>query len=76
MDSGVTEDVMNFSHADIVKNEHSSPISSMADRSGSLLWKDQLHLLHSISQGLSDEIGSYWQGVMHCREKNFDNHLG
>ena len=36
-----------------------------AIKSGLLLWNDALDESHTISQGLADQTGSYWHGIMH-----------
>ena len=44
-----------------------------ATRSGLLLWNDALDESHNISQGLEDQTGSYWHGIMHRREPDYSN---
>ena len=38
-----------------------------------LLWLDDLHGSHEISQGISSREGSYWHGIMHRREPDYSN---
>ena len=44
-----------------------------AIRSGLLLWNDALDESHNISQGLANQTGSYWHGIMHRREPDYSN---
>ncbi len=44
-----------------------------AIKSGLLLWNDALDESHTISQGLTDQTGSYWHGIMHRREPDYPN---
>jgi hypothetical protein len=51
------------------------PVAAMADACLSGLWLlcNDLDRSHSISQSLQTAEGSYWHGLMHCREGDFDN---
>lgn len=44
-----------------------------AIKSGLLLWNDALNDSHDISQGLANNTGSYWHGIMHRREPDYRN---
>lgn len=44
-----------------------------AIKSGLLLWNDALDESHTISQGLMNQTGSYWHGIMHRREPDYSN---
>ena len=44
-----------------------------AIKSGLLLWNDALDASHTISQGLTNQTGSYWHGIMHRREPDYPN---
>ena len=44
-----------------------------ATKSGLLLWNDALNESHNISQGLENQTGSYWHGIMHRREPDYSN---
>ena len=44
-----------------------------ATKSGLLLWNDALNESHTISQGLENQTGSYWHGIMHRREPDYSN---
>jgi len=46
----------------------SSPLAS-----GLWLYVDNLRTSHRISQKLEDETGSFWHGIMHRREGDWDN---
>ncbi len=48
-------------------------IFGSAIKSGLLLWNDALDDSHDISQGLSNNTGSYWHGIMHRREPDYSN---
>ena len=37
------------------------------------LYIDELDRSHTISQGIEDQTGSYWHGIMHRREGDFSN---
>ncbi len=42
-------------------------------KSGLLIWNDAINDSHNISQGLSNNTGSYWHGIMHRREPDYSN---
>ena len=42
-------------------------------KSGLLLWNDALDASHNISQGIGNNTGSYWHGIMHRREPDYSN---
>jgi len=42
-------------------------------KSGLLIWNDAINDSHDISQGLSNNTGSYWHGIMHRREPDYSN---
>ena len=44
-----------------------------AIKSGLLLWNDALDESHNISQGLENQTGSYWHGIMHRREPDYSH---
>jgi hypothetical protein len=44
-----------------------------AVRSGLFLRGDRLEASHEISQGIPTPTGSYWHGILHRREPDFDN---
>ncbi|GAE31656.1 hypothetical protein [Halalkalibacter hemicellulosilyticus] len=68
----LTKEIMDLSDEELTDHD-SSTLSSQAVRSGLLLWNDELELSHSISQGIPEEIGSLWHGMMHRREGDFSN---
>lgn len=57
-----------FSHANITDGE-------MAELclAGAWLLADDLAASHTISQQIENSTGSYWHGIMHRREGDFDN---
>ena len=56
---------------------HGEPVKNTtfgdAIKSGLLLWNDALDESHNISQGLANQTGSYWHGIMHRREPDYSN---
>ncbi len=42
-------------------------------QAGLWLYVDDLDRSHTICQGIDDETGSYWHGIMHRREGDFSN---
>ena len=56
-------------HGESVKNT----TFGEAIKSGLLLWNDALDESHDISQGLENQTGSYWHGIMHRREPDYSN---
>ena len=56
-------------HGESVKNT----TFGEAIKSGLLLWNDALDESHNISQGLANQTGSYWHGIMHRREPDYSN---
>ena len=42
-------------------------------KSGLLLWNDALDVSHKISQNIDSPTGSYWHGIMHRREPDYNN---
>ena len=73
-DSALTERIVSASLEELfngqtVKNE----TYAGAIKSGLLLWNDALNDSHDISQELSNNIGSYWHGIMHRREPDYSN---
>jgi hypothetical protein len=47
--------------------------SAGAVLSGLLLWNDDLHRSHDLSQNLPSKTGSYLHGIMHRREPDYGN---
>ncbi|WP_226037821.1 hypothetical protein [Aquibacillus saliphilus] len=58
---------------DLKEQESRSQLANQAVKSGLLLWNDELDLSHNISQRMSNQLGSYWHGIMHRREGDFGN---
>lgn len=44
-----------------------------AFRSGLYLWNESLQESHAISQGIHNQTGSYWHGIMHRMEGDYSN---
>jgi hypothetical protein len=59
----------------LVENICSNPIiSGRFDLiAGLWLYVDDLKRSHTVSQGIEDETGAYWHGIMHRREGDFWN---
>ncbi len=54
--------------------EKAPPIASRPDlRAGLWLYVDELDRSHTLSQGIDNETGSFWHGIMHRREGDFGN---
>lgn len=58
-----------FALAEAAIREASDP----AVQAGIWLYVDDLDRSHRISQGLDDETGAFWHGIMHRREGDFSN---
>lgn len=50
-----------------------SASDALAVKSGLHLWNGSLDASHAISQELHDRTGSFWHGIMHRMEGDFDN---
>lgn len=50
-----------------------APEFADAARAGLFLYLSCLQESHSISQGISSTTGSYWHGILHRQEPDFDN---
>ena len=55
--------------AKVLENQTVAP----AVAAGLWLFVDELDKSHKISQGLNDDTGSFWHGIMHRREGDFSN---
>src|SRR4051794_32062104 len=49
------------------------PRDAMGVLAGLHLWNDSLSDSHTISQGIDTATGSYWHGIMHRREPDYNN---
>jgi hypothetical protein len=49
------------------------PRDAMAVLAGLHLWNDDLAECHTIAQGIETPTGSYWHGLMHRREPDYEN---
>ncbi|MFC0473001.1 hypothetical protein ACFFHM_21535 [Halalkalibacter kiskunsagensis] len=72
-DEEITKEIEELNAQQLTGKENPSQIAMEAVKSGLLLWNDELDLSHTISQGISNELGSYWHGIMHRREGDFSN---
>lgn len=45
----------------------------VAVKSGLFLWNDSLAESHTLSQNIHNATGSYWHGIMHRREPDYNN---
>ena len=68
-DALASKSVDELFHGESVKNTTFGD----AIKSGLLLWNDALDESHNISQGLANQTGSYWHGLMHRREPDYSN---
>ncbi|WP_100407394.1 hypothetical protein [Bacillus solitudinis] len=72
-DLELTKEIEDLSEQQLETNEKTPFVLPQAATSGLLLWNDDLVKSHNISQDLSNEIGSFWHGLMHRREGDFSN---
>jgi len=49
------------------------PRDAMAVLAGLHLWNDDLNECHTLAQGIETPTGSYWHGLMHRREPDYEN---
>lgn len=54
-------------------NEQQRKPYALAFKSGLHLWNDSLDKSHTLSQGIHNETGSYWHGIMHRMEPDYSN---
>lgn len=72
--SELSEGILAASYEELFKGETvKDEAYAGAIKSGLLLWNDALNDSHDISQGLSNNTGSYWHGIMHRREPDYSN---
>ena len=70
----LTETLLALSLEDLFQGQSlKDEIFADAIKSGLLLWNDALDDSHNISQGLGNNTGSYWHGIMHRREPDYSN---
>ncbi|MGP4039578.1 hypothetical protein ACTWP4_06720 [Gracilibacillus sp. D59] len=69
----LSKEINDLSEEEITGKAAPSSLTTLATRSGLLLWNDDLYASHAISQNISEPIGSYWHGIMHRREGDFGN---
>jgi len=72
-DADLSKEIQSLSTNDISQNGDVSQVAVQAVKSGLLLWNDDLYPSHTISQSITNELGSYWHGIMHRREGDFSN---
>jgi len=71
--AGLSKEIQSLSTTDISQTGNVSQLSLQAVKSGLLLWNDDLYSSHTISQSITNDLGSYWHGIMHRREGDFSN---
>ncbi len=72
--SELSESIVSVSPEELLKGQTvKNETYAGAIKSGLLLWNDDLNDSHDISQGLSNNTGSYWHGIMHRREPDYSN---
>ena len=72
--SELSESIVSASPEELLKGQTvKDETYAGAIKSGLLLWNDDLNDSHDISQGLSNNTGSYWHGIMHRREPDYSN---
>lgn len=72
-DPALSEQIHSLSDQEITGRDHPSLLSAQLTRAGLLLWNDDLDGSHAVSQQISEPLGSYWHGIMHRREGDFNN---
>lgn len=55
------------------EDELLSPARRQVTVAGLLLWNDDIDGAHRIAQDVHNALGSYWHGLVHRREGDFDN---
>lgn len=72
--SELSEEIVSVSSEELLSGESvKDETYAGAIKSGLLLWNDALNDSHDISQGLSNNTGSYWHAIMHRREPDYSN---
>jgi hypothetical protein len=66
-------DLESLSDAELLGAPVRDTAMASAVRSGLLLRADCLDASHRISQGIDTTTGSYWHGILHRREPDFEN---
>jgi len=62
-------------HVPVIEQAIAHPaVAARPDLQAALwLYVDELDKSHTISQGIEDQTGSFWHGIMHRREGDFSN---
>ena len=73
-DTELTKHIQATSPSDLFDGQAlKDPSLANAVKSGLLLWNDALDDSHNISQGIRSKTGSYWHGIMHRRQPDYNN---
>src|SRR5690625_4955135 len=72
-DTELNATINELSAAEVTGKSNPSTEAEQAVRSGLLLWNDDLHGSHTLSQSMPSALGRYWHGIMHRREADFPN---
>ena len=65
--------LQDYSETELVGIDDPDLDYARAVKSGLLLWNDSMSESHEISQGVENETGSYWHGILHRREPDYPN---
>lgn len=72
-DQEIDNIIERLSPNELINREPCDKDYSLAWKSGLHLWNDSLDKSHTISQGIENETGSYWHGIMHRMEPDYSN---
>lgn len=77
--TGIWNEALDKEISDLVTSELAEDRSKfdlafgLAVKSGLHLWNESLHRSHVLSQDVLNSTGSYWHGIMHRMEGDYDN---
>ncbi|WP_163537818.1 hypothetical protein [Gracilibacillus sp. YIM 98692] len=72
-DKQLNKEIQSLSPEELTGRANASELAAQATKSGLLLWNDDLYGSHTLSQGISEPVGSYWHGIMHREEGDYGN---